>query len=1217
MSACPRYVQIAAAALALALGCDASPVFDDRVYSTESGGDAGAAGRGAASDAGPDEPEPASDAAAPSALPCIPAQASDELRARSSALGRARSSGAAGVFTSDLFNLFQSNCGACHVDNRLGGFEVSLLTFPTTVSSAALERMRSDEEDFYMPPPGAGGAAFSRRSKDDPVVELANLLEAWLAAGRPADVFYPERDDGAADGGGYLLSETVGSQMTNLGNCIPPKEMIGREQEDASEIDAMFAEASELPERLEQTDLTTLDSEALARRNVIAFAPAYTLWADNAKKIRMLRTPVGSSIRFDRERQEFEIPANTRFYKTFLKKVIDLRGNDSYRKLETRLIVSRPDERMPDGSTRHGALFGTYAWNEAETEAVLVRDPLRNGKPFRDRLITYVTDEKAAEDVIAEGPDNLQHALEKAGLTRTYAIPGSERCIQCHMGSPMANFVLGFTPLQVHRQPLGERGVIEPAERDELSQLQRLIDYGVITEMASPDEVVLLDASQQARAPRNDHELAAQGYMLGNCAHCHNPRGYPSVIAPELSELLDFMPSERGGIFQFPLERFSPRIYRGVYQNVPQPYITPSLHDRPNGRDLPGAAVGEGDPTNYLSKSLAYVFDPEDPSDDVTQTLPAPWRSLIYRNVDTPFSYEEDFSIYPHMPMNTPGYDCRARQLLGSWMVSVPARLKPGANADGSDEEGPAGKLATQDINHPEAQPYVEVLPSDRDYSRQRRAGEARVGLFEQSMRYRDCPDPSVDIVDPAVVRGEILVPQAQSGTLADEDGALIGGYTLRTPQRPHYAVTDLTNPPGEWFPRRPDWHKVLVELDLTGLNATLEERVQMLQQITVTDALRELALKEVPFGLWQARPECDFSAVPTLRELGGDARPLWADIAPPPEDAPVYMVSPGAQVFTTICSHCHGPQADSAGRLAATIADMTGGQTRVANLRDGIFGPVGSAGENRERVFATAAGTSTSASASDWAARYLVFMGLGGTQRTIPKPALQTIRNGTVLGVARTNPGALNVTDANMLSVPIALCKAVLPGAIADFLPHDGDLDFSENAAWKSPLIASNGDAELWRVLCSVDNEPVPVRVVTAELKTHLAFKIASPFFGSLRKAAGYPPDAPVGNLRGPVEQGITEANRAPWCLLRPSDPELLALVERELAQIASAPPYCPDAFIAAQDNLFSEQDAERWATRGAMNAGLAVFVYLDALVRGDVRQPIRYDRCEELAAR
>jgi hypothetical protein len=135
----------------------------------------------------------------------------------------------------------------------------------------------------------------------------------------------------------------------------------------------------------------------------------------------------------------------------------------------------------------------------------------------------------------------------------------------------------------------------------------------------------------------------------------------------------------------------------------------------------------------------------------------------------------------------------------------------------------------------------VEVLPSDRDFARQRRAGEARVTQFERSARYRDCPDPTVDIVDPAVSRGELLVPQPQNGKLLDADEVEIGGYALRTPERPHYVVTDLTNPPGDWFPRRPDWHQVLVELDFTGLNPAIKERVQMLQQVVITDALREL----------------------------------------------------------------------------------------------------------------------------------------------------------------------------------------------------------------------------------------------------------------------------------------------------------------------------------------------------------------------------------------
>ena len=55
------------------------------------------------------------------------------------------------------------------------------------------------------------------------------------------------------------------------------------------------------------------------------------------------------------------------------------------------------------------------------------------------------------------------------------------RCVQCHMGSPTQDFVLGFIPLQVARRATGTGGTYEPTGADELTQLQRLIDYGVIT----------------------------------------------------------------------------------------------------------------------------------------------------------------------------------------------------------------------------------------------------------------------------------------------------------------------------------------------------------------------------------------------------------------------------------------------------------------------------------------------------------------------------------------------------------------------------------------------------------------------------------------------------------------------------------------------------------------------------------------------------------------
>ena len=89
--------------------------------------------------------------------------------------------------------------------------------------------------------------------------------------------------------------------------------------------------------------------------------------------------------------------------------------------------------------------------------------------------------------------------------------------------------------------------------------------------MTSPADVLPLEESQGERKPRNEHELTAQGYMLGNCAHCHNPRGFPSIKSPELKPILDLLPSATGGIFQFPLERVQPAAQARLRPGRPDP----------------------------------------------------------------------------------------------------------------------------------------------------------------------------------------------------------------------------------------------------------------------------------------------------------------------------------------------------------------------------------------------------------------------------------------------------------------------------------------------------------------------------------------------------------------------------------------------------------------------------------------------------------------------
>lgn len=1260
--------------------------------------------------------------------PCMPAEASDQVPAREAVITDDISGEAStdqGVFTKALFDEFIQHCGSCHSGTvAQGGLSANFGTFAQNIDAEALARIRSDTPGVggFMPPAPAG-VPFSRRSPSDPVRQFAERLEQWIDQGRPAEVFYPKQSGGSstkAAGTGYLLRKSVGMQLTNLGNCIPAPYLMAAEQAAMAELDAKFAamkQFEDLPKSLSETDLFTLDAEELAGHGVIAFAPAYTLWADNAKKIRMVRVPRGESIRFDPETQSFDIPANTRFYKTFLKDTIDLNGQKRYRKLETRIIVARPAQLKPDGTYEQTALFGTYRWNEAETEATLVARPYRDGKGFRDEVFPVVVDERIDDEVLRKGPKNLLAARIEAGAMRNYAIPGFDRCMHCHMGSPMQNFVLGFIPLQIHRRPMGEGGVVEAAARDELNQVQRLIDYGVITGLGSADEIGPLEASQGARKPRNEHELNAQGYMLGNCAHCHNPNGFPSLKEPVLKEALDLLPSQRGGIFQFPLDKFSPRTFRGDKQNIKIPYITPSLYDlSPTDLGLGSfKAVGSfpkwidddsyllsnaGEQGSLWDKWWADRLLRENNIYQPGRALLAPWRSLIYRNVDAPFAYEETGTIFPHMPMDTPGYDCRARRLLGTWMVSIPARLDVanlkiiGNDSSNNRVERDFSPGTTDEFFFvPEPQPYVEVAPDDPIFSKAQIQASARVSTFRSSPRFNDCPSDKLDILDPVVAAAGTGLPAPQVATGVDLGGGAKGNYFLASPARPHYFETDLRQDTS-WIIRRGDWYQVLVPSadddndpynndPYLGDDTREWRRVyDALQTVSLTDNLRKLALTEVPFGLWVDKPECSakFEAARVGRagDLQGDARPSWMALKPDLKaEAPVYSISPGAQVFDMICAKCHGPNGDGQSSLASTMADLTGGLTRVANLRDGIFGPPGQPGANRADPLLGfgqpglgALPDGTPLTPDDWAARYTVWMGLGGTRANLPKSAVAAIGASEVLGTRSGIQVVLEGLDtqkaANMLEIAKLSCQALVPnrpdpevrdqdrdiifdpirGALSEDPARDGSDDGDKIRNYKSlaatnggpgeqkyyslgktGLIVTNGHADLWQRLCTLDN-PLPVRMVSFETTGQTDFLYVS----GLYRRAHYPAGAEVGE-GGRKVAGLSPSNISPWCVIPPSPQSGAGRVSIErfpdyLQRTGLQLPMCP-AEILADDApgrilfpkalpdgtvITGDDDVERWAIRGAMNAGMSVFVYLDAISRGLIQPKPAYNRCQDL---
>jgi mono/diheme cytochrome c family protein len=1138
--------------------------------------------------------------------------------------------------TSDLYNLFKAVCGACHVDSNLGNFSVTRSTFSTLVNSTVYGFIVSDDPAIYMPPTDTpDGLPFSQRPTTDVVYQLATQLNLWLQQGSPRDQFTLPAST-APTSAGYAIGAALGAQLTNIGSCIPDTRMVATDQTTMAQLDTMFAQATDLPATLDQTDLTTLDSAILARTGVISYAPAYPLWSDNAQQQRYVRVPAGQSIVFDRSTQSFTIPPNTRFYDTYLKEIKDVTGGSTYRKIETRLIVSRPDTNLPDGTAaQQNAIFGTYLWNQDETQAALLTEPLRDGEPFANRIFTYVTDEQKAQSIINSAPVNLEAALEAAGVTRHYAVPSSERCMDCHLGSPSQSFVAGFTPLQIARRANGEGGVYEAATGDELTQLQRLIDYGVITGLSSPGDVLPLEMAEGTRRPRNVHELNAQAYLLGNCAHCHNPRGDPSLNEPALATVLNFLPGPGPyqGIFQFPLDTASPIRNRGLSQVVPMPYITPSLYDLPS----------DGDISKY------FCPDQQDGSCEakgaVASWVLAPWRSLIYRNIDTPYDYFDDLTPFPHMPQDTSGYDCRAAQLMGDWMVSIPGKLKTPATREDAlpDSTGSFPSDANSD-----PQPYVEVLPGDADYDAAVAAAALRLSDYHnRGFRYGFCPSTYTDdIVDP-LIQAEVDANLPVTADLQEFFSPTSSGLMvmpLLTPIRPHYVSFDDTDPPGDWFPRRSDWATALVNPDVSSYVAREMSNNQLqpdaaidlanvmtsLGAVTLTNDVRNALSQKVPFGLWDTTtPGCTFSNIPTAGSFTGTDRPQWMTSHPPPATAPVYMASAGGAIFTETCVACHGVDADSSGLMADEISDLTGGAARVANLLDGLLGPTSSPGTNRDRVFGSAAGT-LGVTSDDLAARYIAWMSLGGTQKYLPQDVLMDVSEMPVLGVVRSHIDVQGTPD--MLRLGLSLCEQIVgaerlatPLSLSTFFSN-GEFDWSHATG----LVDSNGDAEMWLRVCNLGNRPI-VRVPSVQGGSWTANSIAGTltvtgnrlYWATGPDGESYYGANPVMDHLGNVVSGVTADNLFPICVEKPGDPTQLEYATRALAATPvnhkNVMPFCPDGFVQSSHQLQVDTstgvtaftDARKWAARGAINAALAVFVYLDQVEKDpSQRQPL-YTQC------
>lgn len=487
-----------------------------------------------------------------------------------------------------------SACANCHMSPaKMGGFsygdswigqEVSLggkLVWLDGFSENA-EKMRA--AIFHADPKKQMPPEAQRRQNPDSFLKIGHELELWIQAGKPQGNFVAGKGPDVQRGKPRPVRPKATSE---LGDCVPVAAVVGFDYEK----DRFFAQTPELPKHLTETDMISLDPLELAQKGTIAYNVEYPLWADNSEKGRWVHVPwilengrlKKQAIEYDPATKQFKIPENTRFYKSFYRAVTMKNKKVRMRRMETRIIVARtPAEK---------SLFGTYQWDESEQVATLVTAPYRDGTPWKDLISAVVVN-------------------EETGKLRDYPIPGRQRCVDCHSGSPSNNFVLGFQPLQINKRLFGEAGRLDPALSHDISQVSRFIEYGLLSGIKSAADLPRLEEMGNL-PPRNPHELRANGYTTGNCYHCHNPKGI--AFSKDNGVTLGLGP---GDIFSFNTQVRSVQIAnrRIVHQNG----------------ELDGSHI---------------------------------WRKVA----DLP----EQQGAFSQMPMHTPGSpDCRVLTVIGKWVRS-------------------------------------------------------------------------------------------------------------------------------------------------------------------------------------------------------------------------------------------------------------------------------------------------------------------------------------------------------------------------------------------------------------------------------------------------------------------------------------------------------------------------------------------------------------------
>ncbi len=188
------------------------------------------------------------------------------------------------------------------------------------------------------------------------------------------------------------------------------------------------------------------------------------MWSDGATKRRWVRLPAGSQINVA-DLGKWELPVGTKFWKEF---------SFDGRKAETRFLWQTAKNKW---------IFASYAWNDAQTDAVLAS-------------VNGVADVAA----VAGG--------------KRHSIPSVNECRSCHDSSRTE--ILGFNALQLSTDRDSNALHGEPLT-SEMITLRTLVDEKLMT---PPRPELLISPPRIAAA--SPQTRTALGYLSTNCGSCHN-----------------------------------------------------------------------------------------------------------------------------------------------------------------------------------------------------------------------------------------------------------------------------------------------------------------------------------------------------------------------------------------------------------------------------------------------------------------------------------------------------------------------------------------------------------------------------------------------------------------------------------------------------------------------------------------------------------------------